>query len=803
MKKFIFNKEKLGQNPLIFLNVLILVFFLGSLSVKNDIWHYNYSFSILLLSLVIAFYLVYKEKFISIIFIIFFVFSLGAIRTEEYINPPKENIIHYINEEINFEGEISYINSVKEKEDSIFVSYIVDLKNITKDGKVAPLKGKVYLNIKATDEKNIFKIGDILKANGTVKNIKGYFNFGTINAIDNATMRGIYASINGKDGSIKVVKEEKGFNIYQKAYEFRQSLMEYFLKYLDKDNAHLLYAMLFGGYDGIDPEVIDAYTKTGIIHILSVSGGHIALLIGFMMILSRILHLPKSLQIISTVLVIVIYAFLCGFVTPIIRASIMGILSIVAVFFGREKDAKNSLSLIALIMIIINPMLLYNISFQLSFISTAGLIYLMPKIRQVLYFLPEFIKSSLALTISVQIFTLPVLAYYFNVISLVSIFANLLAVPLMEIVIILGLVSTLFTDLPFLSGSILYFLGSPLDIANFIVMKLASFPFAQIHVPTMPAFLVIIFYVMIYIFLKDDLYKKIIILLNKNTILTLIFIAIISFALVFFNFKNDKLAIHFLDIGQGDSTLIVTPHGHKILIDTGGLPQIDGDKNQFSLGKRVLLPALYHFNTRKIDYLILSHSDQDHIGAAKDLLKVIPVEELIISPEDKKIYSEKLALKDNHPLLQRAIIGRENLHFVIDNVEFTFLYPFWEMNKLEGNKASSVIKLKYKDFTILFTGDVEKDGEEAMLLKGTNVKANILKVAHHGSNTSSTEDFIKNVNPQIAIISAGKDNKFGHPKQEVLDTLKKNNIKVLRTDEKGAISIYTNGENINIKSYFK
>ena len=258
--------------------------------------------------------------------------------------------------------------------------------------------------------------------------------------------------------------------------------------------------------------------------------------------------------------------------------------------------------------------------------------------------------------------------------------------------------------------------------------------------------------------------------------------------------KPSPLQIHFIDVGQGDACLIITPHQHSILIDTGG--SINSD---FDIGSYVDLPYLRHYGINKLDYLILSHADADHSGGASSILQKIPINHLIIADEDKDLYAKILKLPLNNPLLAKAIVAKENTAFNLEDIHFQFLQNDEKENLKSSNDSSNVLKLTYHNFSVLFTGDLPQTQEKYLLNK--NIASTILKVAHHGSKTSSSQEFLEHVRPQLAIISVGKYNSFGHPSKEVLDRLNNLPTKILRTDEKGAIIIYTDGYNFSFKTF--
>lgn len=251
--------------------------------------------------------------------------------------------------------------------------------------------------------------------------------------------------------------------------------------------------------------------------------------------------------------------------------------------------------------------------------------------------------------------------------------------------------------------------------------------------------------------------------------------------------------------GQGDCTIIRTKYNKSILIDSG-----EGNSDKYDYGKSTVLPYLLSHNISKIDYLILSHFDSDHVGGAFYILENLKIENIVIGFQAEKydncVEFIKIAKEKNINVI--VLRSRDILH-VDKETYFEAIFPDIK-NTISENKINNnslVLKLIYKKFSMLFTGDIEELAERVILKSNeNNLKSTVLKVAHHGSKTSSTEEFIEKVKPKIAVIGVGNRNNFGHPNQEVLDRLKKYNIQIFRTDENGEISISTDGYKIRCNS---
>lgn len=297
---------------------------------------------------------------------------------------------------------------------------------------------------------------------------------------------------------------------------------------------------------------------------------------------------------------------------------------------------------------------------------------------------------------------------------------------------------------------------------------------------------IIIYYLLIFTIFEKSNYKFIKITLKK----VLAFFIIISILFNFYNFIKDtnRLKIYFIDVGQGDSTLIISPKGKKILIDGGG-------NEEYDIGKNVLIPYLLSKKINKIDYIIISHFDTDHVDGLLTVMKELRAEKVIISRQAKNCENyEKFINIVSKKNIDVTIVEKGSRINIEKNLDIDILWPNSNNIISENilNNNSIVCKLKYNNFSMLFTGDIEEIAEKQILkesLKTNDLNVDILKVGHHGSNTSSTQRFIEKVNPKIALIGVGENNKFGHPNQEVINRLETIGAKIYRTDLMGEIVV--------------
>ena len=557
--------------------------------------------------------------------------------------------------------------------------------------------------------------------------------------------------------------------------EFKEKI-SFILKENERD---LLIALITGDNTVINDEIKDDFRNSGLYHILAISGMHMAYIVVILEKMTDFINISKGKKKLIQILGIIFFMNITTQSASIIRASIMAILSISAFIFKRKSDTINNLCIAMLLILITNPYSIENISFQLSFGGIIGIILLNKYYKNFLVklILKDNILESISGILSAQTIIIPIMILNFHTISLTFLISNLLAGYVIGGIIVLGFVTTCSS---FISLNLAIVISKPLKILiNLLILitKLGSLlPFSKIYIVRPPIYLIIIYYALI---LKFSLYKK---LWNEEIRMIIRFIMnkkiyIMIIIIIFINIIIPKnLNIHFIDVGQGDATLIITPQNKKILIDSGG-------SENYDIGKNTLLPYLLNRGIRKIDYAIISHFDTDHVGGLLTVMEELKVEHVIISKQEENSENFPQFIKIAKDKKIKIIIveaGAPDSPIKISiekDLYVDFLWPNNENLISENvlNNNSIVCKLHYKNFSILFTGDIEEVAERKILQEYKNnlniLDSTILKIAHHGSKTSSTKEFIEVVNPKIALIGVGENNKYGHPSDKVIKRL--------------------------------
>ena len=441
----------------------------------------------------------------------------------------------------------------------------------------------------------------------------------------------------------------------------------------------------------------------------------------------------------------------------------MSILGLMSFLFYRKSDVYNNLAFSSFIILIFNPYTIFDMGFLLSYGGTIGIILFSNKLSEKFSIknkILNYIKEMFFVCISANIIIIPIIMYNFNTLSLTFFISNVLVSPIMGIVVILGFVQIFLSIINInLAYLLSIFLNPMLEILIFIADFTAKLPLSKILIPTPNIIFIIIYYVIILFCNKINIKKTIIIL---------------SIIIIIFNLLNllpKDLRIYFIDVGQGDSTLILTPKGNSILIDGGG-----SETGSFDVGEKILLPYLLDRGVTKIDYMMISHFDSDHVGGLFSILENLRVEHVLISKQGKESENYKHFLEISKRKKIKVIYVEAGDRINIEkNMFFEILFPTRNLiseNILNNN--SIVARLVYKNFKILFTGDIEEIAEKELIKlysKTNKLRADILKVAHHGSKSSTIASFLKLVNPRISLIGVGATNTFGHPNIGVLERL--------------------------------
>lgn len=646
---------------------------------------------------------------------------------------------------------INFINikSKYNENDSSLQVKIIDYKK-SDDKLVIYAKGKEKILINYCDDINI-SYGDYIYVKGKLIKPKDNTNFNLFNYKKYLLSNNIKYTV--KASNIKILKRNKNIFYKLKNYIFFK------IKSLDKSKKYIL-TFIFADKSYMDKEMYDNYQNLGISHLFAVSGMHISLVT---FILLKLLEGKNEvIKYLITFIFLMFYLFLTNYTISMVRACFQFILIFINKLFKLNIDNSNIVIFLFSVLIILNPYIIYNIGFLFSFSISFTLI----KFKDMITgdFMIKNIKTSL-LSFFVS---MPILINNFFKVNFLSIILNIIYIPFVSYILFpLCLITILF---PFFD-SFTYFV---INFFETITKFFSSINLLTFSITKMNIILVIIYYfIFLWIIKSNDKLKKKI---------------IIVFIFIVFIINNNTIVnneVHFLDVGQGDSTLIRIKN-KNILIDTGG-------NINFNISKNVLIPYFRSSGIKKIDYLILTHGDYDHMGEAINLVENFKVEKVIFNCGPyNDLENELIEVLDKKKIKYYSYIKELN----VDNNKLHFLQTKEYDNE---NENSNVIYTKLNGYKFMFMGDAGVEKEKDILEKYNVSKIDVLKIGHHGSKTSSDKNFIDEMNPKYSVISVGKNNRYGHPNKEVLNNL--DNSKIYRTDINGEIKIKIKRNNFNIKTY--
>lgn len=640
------------------------------------------------------------------------------------------------------------IKSEYKDSDKNLYGTVMDYKK-SKDKTTIWVKGKEKVLVNYYSDINV-SYGDYIYVYGVFKKPKENGNFNLFNykryLLSNKINYVVTAS------KITVIK--KNDNVF---YTLKNNLLRK-IENTNKSKGYIL-AFLYADKSLIEKDVYTKYQKIGVSHLFVVSGMHVSLIsIVLLKLLNRIKE-RKRYIIVSIFLSI--YLFLTNFTISMVRATFQFILFFINKSFKLNIDNSNLVLLLFSILVIINPYNIYNIGFLFSFIISFTLIRCSKLIKG------KFIIKSLKTSLISFFSSMPVLINNFFEVNFLGIILNIIYIPFVSYILFpLSLVTVLFPSL----DNILYMFISYFEkITDFFSnIKFLSFSICKMNI-----FLIIMYYIIFIYILK-----------RKKSLVYKIIIAIISLIFLINNGRIVNSEVSILDVGQGDSSLIRLKN-KNILIDTGG-------NINYDISKNILIPYFKSVGIKKIDYLVLTHGDYDHMGEAINLVENFKVEKVIFNCGSyNDLENELIEVLDKKKIKYYSCIKELN----IDNNKLHFLQTKEYDNE---NENSNVIYTELNGYKFMFMGDAGVGKEKDILEKYNVSKIDVLKIGHHGSKTSSDKNFIDEMNPKYSVISVGKNNRYGHPNKEVLNNL--DNSKIYRTDQDGSIMFKIKNNKLKIET---
>lgn len=650
--------------------------------------------------------------------------------------------------------------------------------------------------------------GDVIRVWGRILPIGGFQNFGMPNPNRQYQREGIECLVRvGSADAVVVFGTHKGFwplrPVESMRYRIREFLTSSPLLGEGGFGYGLLRALIIGDRSGLGESTTEAFRQAGLAHLLAISGQHVGLVAivffflcrGLLYLVPRVgLWVPvQKLAWFGALVPTVVYVGLAGFPVSALRALIL--LSVFAMTFvcQRSRDLWSALALAGFVILLMDPASLFSSSFQLSFVAVAAMILFLGDMK------PGILSKVLSIfftSLIVTFLTAPLLAYYFRAIPLAGLLANVIAIPLLGIVVLPLSLLTIIVGL--FSQSVGTFLLSPATQTADVLIGLARwFSSWELSLPVSLRPIQVVFcYISFSLFLLRKEWWK------RSVLVTLTLLVLLGVEEAYSQYATqEKLRLTMLDVGQGDAILLELPAGEDYLIDGGGF-YIPKDQRKYSvtdIGKRVILPYLKQQGIDSLEGIILSHPHPDHYEGLISVVRDLPVKHFYWNGDkfDDSSFEEMMRL------LREKKVGRYRIHKASDAIKKDSVMIQW-LGPKDGvpasmNDRSLVMRIDHGEICFLLTGDIEASAEKRLVKEG-QLECDILKAPHHGSNTSSTMSFINAIKPKHVLISAGANNPFGQPDKEVIDRYKKMGIPIWRTDRNGAIRVISDGEEIEVET---
>lgn len=676
-------------------------------------------------------------------------------------------------EQVFKEDDIAYLTGkIYKKEENLL--YLKDLKILVNNETLAA-EERLPVYLAESTASQLPEIGKMVLVQGSVKTIQEAPNPGNFNQKFYYQKQNIHIMLQNAE----IQKSAgKGDSFQEGLWRVRQKLSEKIIEAMGETYGGILCAMLLGEKNHVDEDVKELLQKSGLGHLIAISGLHMTFIGTGMFKVIKKLGLHKNLSIIVSILGLSFYVLLVGSSVSALRAYIMFVLRMGANLLGREYDGLTAMATAAGIQFLYNPLQLFDAGFLLSYGAVLGIYGISESVE-------EIAGKRFAVPISLQFVLTPIMLYSYYEICIYSILWNLLAIPLAGALLgngILGLITGV--DIFYKIAELIicfYEQGSSL------VLEL---PGARWVIGQPQISQIIMYYSILMI--------AIMCIKKQKKIIAVLALVGAGLILTVPHQVTNELEIVMLNVGQGDGFFIESPSGETYLID-GGSSSVN------SVGQYRIEPFLKSQGVGCLDYVFVSHGDEDHINGIIELVERqkigVKIRNLILPP--RHVWEEKImalaALAKEEQIAVYEMKQGESLEK--GNLKFTCLWPNDEV-ETSGNEASLVLSLSYGEFQMLFTGDLEKESEEKVgsYLKEKQEngslpqKYEVLKVGHHGSKNSTNETLLEIVNPNVAWVSAGEDNRYGHPHEDVLLRLANREINLYNTKDGSAVKLCTDGE---------
>ncbi|HLN61098.1 MAG TPA: DNA internalization-related competence protein ComEC/Rec2 [Symbiobacteriaceae bacterium] len=760
----------------------------------------------------------FTERRTAIVLLLAVVAAFGAFRYAYVQTAGRGNVTAWLGDKVTVTGTVTTEPELRKPQG---VGYVVRVEQVDKSSAT----GLLYVSQRGSQAP---RFGERVEFQGALKPPLGPRTPGGFDQAAFLARQGVYTVVD--IGSPKRLGPGDVNFLRRLAVGARIRLESVLKATLPQREAALMAGLLFGSRSDLPDDINQAFKMSGVFHLLSVSGGNLAMVVMPLLVLLRRTGLSKQWASAAALPVVIFFVFLTGAGPSVLRAGLMAVLVLVGDMLRRERDAVNTLGAAGFILLLVDPRLLFDIGFQLSAGATLGILLFARRIET--WLAPRFqwvfgeragawLAAGLSVTLAAQVMVEPVSLYNFGTFSAIAPVANLIVLAFLEPVVQIGAVAVLVgLVLVPLAWALNWIVRVGLWLLVFLVKATAAVPGAYLEVGRLPFPALVLWYVALAFLTVPALRTRLLEHASRSRrwwshhsrraawaagFCTLLLLPpALTWRLALAG-PPDQLQVSFIDVGQGDAILIQAPTGETMLVDAG--PYLPGDpktgRRGYDSGTEVVLPSLADLGVKRLDYLVLTHPDLDHAGAGPSILRGIPVGTVLKSDQNptEKRYLEALQVAAEKGVPIRNPVAGETLQLGRDVVLEVLTPPAvrYEGTRSDDNSNCIALRLTYRQVAMIFACDLEGEIEEKLVAQGANLRADLLKAAHHGSGYSTTAAFLQAVHPTYAVLSVGNGNKYGHPAQQTLKRLEAQKVQVYRTDRHGTVVARTDGVTFTVR----
>ncbi len=730
--------------------------------------------------------------------------SAGAHYSLRTQHVPPHHISRFLDncDSLEVTGEIASLPEIVEGRTTFYLSVDSMAASQVRWG----VEGKIRVTI--GEAAGQFAYGDMVSFRGQLDEPPGLRNPGGFDYRAYLNRQGVHGVIFLKSAEpIQILARDQGNPLLAKlVWPIKRSIQKTFEQNLSGPPQALLTGIMLGDRSNVPGSIERVFQDSGVVHVLSVSGLHVSLVVFLFFSLLRALRLPFNWVVGFTVVITLGYMVVTGSKPPVVRAALMTTIVLVGLALERNVDLLNTVAFAGLVTMIVSPSSLFDPGFQLSFVSVVSIIYMYPRLEEWIpmrfrkkhTYWRRFLLGGTLVSLSAQLGIAPVVAYYFFKIPLISLLANLVVIPWVGVVLALGFAAAI-------SGAVCMPVALLFNASNWLALSglikavemFASAPCAYVQVARPGLLDLSCYYCLLALFVN----VRRVYWARRWLVIAGLCSANMGIWISALDGDHRLLKVTFLDVGSGDAIVIRSPQGKTMLIDGGRRSPYE------DCGERVLLPFLRSSGYHRIDAILMSHPHADHLGGLLAVMRQFNVGQILESGArtPSSLCHEYETVLQARGISQKVVRAGESLPG-FEPLSIRFLHPAGKFVTPEGwppygvNNGSVVMRLDYGRVSFLFMGDVEHAAEEALLGEGEFLKADVIKISHQGSRTGTSERLLAAIRPSLAVISVGQGNPFHHPDREVIARLEHRGIHVYRTDRNGAVMVSTDGENIRVRT---